>query len=84
MSSFVLNADDKSFIEASSNSAYNFGKGPFTIEVWVHTTACGPLITRKPHEGGKGKTLQKYTKKFRMHMIHSVHASFKLHDNNII
>lgn len=54
MASFVL--QDNAYIEASSNSAYNFGTGPFTIEAWVHSTSCGPLVTRKPTDGGPGKT----------------------------
>lgn len=56
MTSFVL--QDKAYIEASNNSAYNFGTGPFTIEAWVHSTSYGPLVTRKPTAGGSGKKIR--------------------------
>ena len=53
MASFIL--QDGAYIEASNNSAYNFGTRPFTVEAWVHSTSYGPLITRKPTDGGPGK-----------------------------
>ena len=70
MSSFVLH--DNAYIDASYNSAYNFGTGPFSIEAWVHSTAYGPLVTRKPTEGGQGKTYMVLSMKY---IVYSTNVS---------
>lgn len=40
------------YMQANSISAYNFNKGPFTVEAWINAASSGTIISRKSTEGG--------------------------------
>lgn len=53
--SYALNlTSNPSFLNAPSNSVYNFGTSDFSLQAWVKTKGSGTVISRKSTQGGPG------------------------------
>lgn len=50
----AIHLQNNGYLVANNNEVYNFGTGNFSMEAWVYSSTCGPVISRKSTAGGVG------------------------------